>query len=211
MSQSTHPAPAATTPVIEIRDLHKAYGQLEVIKGVSLTAPRGHVISLIGSSGSGKSTLLRCCNLLEDSQKGDILFEDEAVRWQGSGAALILKELLPGRALSDLGLRRPAGQDREGRGHSDPVSLENLQSIDADYMFFGTLGGSSIEDPNAGGTTDIKGGEKALAEAEKVPGFTELNAYQNDRIILVDGSSWTSTGGPILMNSIIDDVLKALA
>ena len=89
MSQSTHPAPAATTPDIEIRDLHKAYGQLEVIKGVSLTAPRGHVISLIGSSGSGKSTLLRCCNLLEDSQKGDILFEDEAVRWQGSGLARV--------------------------------------------------------------------------------------------------------------------------
>ncbi|RCW77995.1 ABC transporter ATP-binding protein [Paracoccus lutimaris] len=89
MSQSTHPAPAATTPVIEIRDLHKAYGQLEVIKGVSLTAPRGHVISLIGSSGSGKSTLLRCCNLLEDSQKGDILFEDEAVRWQGTGLARV--------------------------------------------------------------------------------------------------------------------------
>lgn len=132
------------------------------------------------------------------------------VRWQGTGAALILKELLPGRALTDLGLKRPANQDREGRGHSDPVSLENLKSIDADYMFFGTLGGSSIENPNAGGTTDIKGGEKALAEAEKVPGFTELSAYQNDHIILVDGSSWTSTGGPILMNSIVDDVLEAL-
>lgn len=132
------------------------------------------------------------------------------VRWQGTGAALILKELLPGRALTDLGLKRPANQDREGRGHSDPVSLENLKSIDADYMFFGTLGGSSIENPNAGGTTDITGGEKALAEAEKVPGFTELSAYQNDHIILVDGSSWTSTGGPILMNSIIDDVLEAL-
>ena len=80
---------APDTPVIEIRDLHKAYGQLEVIKGVSLTAPRGHVISLIGSSGSGKSTLLRCCNLLEDSQQGDILFENEAVRWQGSGLARV--------------------------------------------------------------------------------------------------------------------------
>lgn len=133
------------------------------------------------------------------------------VRWQGNGAALILKELLPGRALTDLGLERPANQDREGRGHSDPVSLENLQDIDADYMFFGTLGGSSIENPNAGGTTDIEGGEKALAEAEAVPGFTELKAYRNDRIIIVDGSAWTSTGGPILMNSIIDDVLAALA
>ncbi len=74
-------------PVIEIRNLHKAYGALEVLKGVSLSAPRGHVISLIGSSGSGKSTLLRCANLLEDSQQGDILFEGEAVTWKGTGAA----------------------------------------------------------------------------------------------------------------------------
>ncbi|MBT9383145.1 amino acid ABC transporter ATP-binding protein [Pseudooceanicola sp. CBS1P-1] len=70
-------------PVIEIRDLHKSYGELEVLKGVSLTAHRGDVISLIGSSGSGKSTLLRCANLLEDSQSGEILFKGEAVHWKG--------------------------------------------------------------------------------------------------------------------------------
>lgn len=72
-----------TVPVIEIRDLHKSYGALEVLKGVSLAAPRGHVLSLIGSSGSGKSTLLRCVNLLEDSQSGEILFEGEEVHWRG--------------------------------------------------------------------------------------------------------------------------------
>lgn len=71
--------------VIEIRGLHKAYGSIEVLKGVDLTAPRGHVISLIGSSGSGKSTLLRCSNLLEDSQQGDVIFEGEPVRWRGKG------------------------------------------------------------------------------------------------------------------------------
>ncbi|MCU0908628.1 MAG: amino acid ABC transporter ATP-binding protein [Rhodobacteraceae bacterium] len=75
--------PAA--PVIQIRNLHKSYGALEVLKGVDMTAPRGHVVSLIGSSGSGKSTLLRCANLLEDSQDGEILFEGEAVRWSGTG------------------------------------------------------------------------------------------------------------------------------
>lgn len=76
---------SSSAPVIEIRDLHKAYGQLEVIKGVSLAAHRGQVVSLIGSSGSGKSTLLRCANLLEDSQQGDVLFEGEAVKWKGQG------------------------------------------------------------------------------------------------------------------------------
>lgn len=73
------------TPVIEIRDLHKSYGALEVLKGVDLVAERGHVVSLIGSSGSGKSTLLRCANLLEDSQQGEILFEGEPITWRGHG------------------------------------------------------------------------------------------------------------------------------
>lgn len=72
-------------PVIEIRDLHKSYGVLEVLKGVSINAQKGDVIALIGSSGSGKSTLLRCCNLLEDSQQGEILFKGEPVRWKGQG------------------------------------------------------------------------------------------------------------------------------
>ncbi len=75
------------TPVIAIRDLHKRFGALEVLRGVDLTAHRGHVVSLIGSSGSGKSTLLRCCNLLEISQQGEIRFEGEPVRWTGEGLA----------------------------------------------------------------------------------------------------------------------------
>ena len=74
-----------TAPVIEIRGLHKSYGSLDVLKGVDLSAPRGHVVSLIGSSGSGKSTLLRCANLLELSQQGEILFEGEPIQWRGEG------------------------------------------------------------------------------------------------------------------------------
>lgn len=74
-------------PVIEMKNLHKAYGSLEVIKGVDITAQKGQVIALIGSSGSGKSTLLRCCNLLEDSQQGEVVFKGEPVIWKGSGNA----------------------------------------------------------------------------------------------------------------------------
>ena len=50
---------------LEVQDLHKRYGSHEVLKGVSLAAKAGDVISIIGSSGSGKSTFLRCINLLE--------------------------------------------------------------------------------------------------------------------------------------------------
>ena len=74
-----------TPPVIEIRNLHKSFGTLEVLKGVDITARRGDVVSLIGSSGSGKSTILRCANLLEDSQQGELIFKGEPVLWKGAG------------------------------------------------------------------------------------------------------------------------------
>ncbi|ARJ68367.1 ABC transporter ATP-binding protein [Paracoccus contaminans] len=77
--------PATSGPVIRIAGLHKAYGLLEVLKGVDLVAEKGSVVTLIGSSGSGKSTLLRCCNLLELSQSGEIVIEGEPVRWMKEG------------------------------------------------------------------------------------------------------------------------------
>jgi iron complex transport system substrate-binding protein len=132
------------------------------------------------------------------------------VRWQGGGASLILGELPAGQALTDLGLARPPAQSGRGRGHSEPVSTENLDQIDADYMFFGTIGGASVSNPDAGGATDTAEAARALTQAVELPGFTDLQAYQAGRIILVDGSSWTSTGGPMLMKAIVDDVREAL-
>lgn len=83
-----HPAPSDTTSasqsVIELTDIHKSYGELEVLKGISLKANRGDVTALIGSSGSGKSTLLRCANLLEIPVSGDIDFIGERVKWKNS-------------------------------------------------------------------------------------------------------------------------------
>lgn len=58
--------------MIEIDNVHKAYGDLEVVKGVSLTVKKGEVVSIIGGSGSGKSTLLMCINGLEPIQRGKI-------------------------------------------------------------------------------------------------------------------------------------------
>ena len=72
----TPPPPAR----LDIEDLHKSYGALEVLKGISLTARAGDVISIIGSSGSGKSTLLRCINLLERPQAARIWVGGEQMR-----------------------------------------------------------------------------------------------------------------------------------
>lgn len=65
---------------LEIQDLHKRYGTHEVLKGVSLEAKAGDVISIIGSSGSGKSTFLRCINLLEQPNEGRILLNGEQLK-----------------------------------------------------------------------------------------------------------------------------------
>ncbi|PIE47160.1 MAG: histidine/lysine/arginine/ornithine ABC transporter ATP-binding protein [Gammaproteobacteria bacterium] len=65
---------------LNLINIHKNYGALEVLKGVSLTAHDGDVISILGSSGSGKSTLLRCVNLLENPSAGQIIVgQDELV------------------------------------------------------------------------------------------------------------------------------------
>jgi polar amino acid transport system ATP-binding protein len=62
-------------PPIEIEDLHKSFGKLEVLRGVDLSVSTGEVICIIGPSGSGKSTLLRCVNLLEVPSDGRVLIE----------------------------------------------------------------------------------------------------------------------------------------
>jgi len=74
---------------LQALDIHKRYGQNEVLKGVSLNACAGDVISIIGSSGSGKSTFLRCINLLEQPQQGRILVAGEELQLRpGPGGAL---------------------------------------------------------------------------------------------------------------------------
>ncbi len=69
-------------PELIIENLHKSYGNNEVLKGVSLQVEKGEVMSLIGSSGSGKSTLLRCLNLLEHPNQGSMTFGGEKIDLQ---------------------------------------------------------------------------------------------------------------------------------
>jgi octopine/nopaline transport system ATP-binding protein len=68
-----------TVPAVGVRDLHKRFSGLEVLKGISLDAYEGDVISILGASGSGKSTLLRCINLLEIPEQGDIAVDGETI------------------------------------------------------------------------------------------------------------------------------------
>ena len=77
-SSQTQPQASPWTPdqpLVSIRDVHKSFGKLEVLKGISLDVRQGEVICVIGPSGSGKSTLIRCINALNDIQSGSIKVE----------------------------------------------------------------------------------------------------------------------------------------
>ncbi|MCM2396397.1 ATP-binding cassette domain-containing protein [Rhizobium sp. S95] len=70
---------------IDVRDLHKRFGPLEVLKGVSLSAKQGDVIAIIGGSGSGKSTFLRCINMLELPSAGSVTIHGETISMKKDG------------------------------------------------------------------------------------------------------------------------------
>lgn len=88
MLLSTNPPPkknaerpnwTSDMPLISIRDVHKSFGDVEVLKGISFDVTKGEVVCIIGPSGSGKSTLIRCINGLSNIQKGSITVEGQEV------------------------------------------------------------------------------------------------------------------------------------
>ena len=82
MSTPEYPS-ASDIPVVELRDVHKSFGALEVLKGVSFSVRSGEVVCVIGPSGSGKSTLIRCINALVPINSGSIRVEGQEVNDPG--------------------------------------------------------------------------------------------------------------------------------
>ena len=72
----------STAEAVVVNDLHKSFGELEVLKGISLNARDHDVVSIIGASGSGKSTFLRCINLLELPSRGTITVNGESIKFK---------------------------------------------------------------------------------------------------------------------------------
>ena len=81
---SDRPVVPPGKPLIEVEDLHKSFGELQVLKGITTTIRKGEVVVVIGPSGGGKSTFLRCLNLLETPTSGRIWFGGEEIVSGGS-------------------------------------------------------------------------------------------------------------------------------
>nr|WGD05662.1 griseobactin-binding lipoprotein [Streptomyces sp. R818] len=121
------------------------------------------------------------------------------VRWQDGAPSVVGKgDGVVASTLQALGATRPKDQQGASTGHSEPVSLEKLSTIDGDWLFFGTLG-------------DKADGEKAYGEARKVTNFGKLNAEKSKHVVVVEGSAWNSAGGPLSAQVVLDDLKGALA
>ncbi|BCT33928.1 amino acid ABC transporter ATP-binding protein [Pseudomonas protegens] len=92
--------------IIEARDLHKSFGALQILKGISLSVRRGEVVVLIGASGSGKTTFIRCINLLEQIQSGLIRVNGRAMgyRERADGSLVRDSERNIARQRRDIGM-----------------------------------------------------------------------------------------------------------
>lgn len=122
--------------------------------------------------------------------------EVSIVRWNPTGPGIMQREAFASLVLSDLGMVRPAGQQTPGFSHSEPLSIEQLGQIDADWLFLGTL--------NADGAA-------ALEQARKNPLWQQLSVVKNQHVVEVDGTIWTSRGGPLAALIVLDTVKSAMA
>ena len=78
----------------------------------------------------------------------------------------------------------------------------NLKSVEGDWMFFGA--------PGTPGTSGLRAAREAYKNARDTPGFTKVKAVRKGHVVPVDGSAWTSAGGPIAEREVVDDVARAL-
>ncbi len=134
------------------------------------------------------------------------------VRWSGVGLPDVIPAgLAAGRTLTALGLRRPGTQSQTGPGHAVPISLENLDQLDADWMFFASLGAGGPSGGAKAASAGVAASRRALALARGTPGFENLNVVKAGHVEVVDGSAWTSAGGPLAEGIVLDDVQRAMA
>ncbi len=122
--------------------------------------------------------------------------EVSIVRWNPQGPVTMLYDAFSSLIIRDLGLARPQTQQGAGYAHTDTLSLEMVDRLDADWIFVGTL------NPD---------GAAALEQAQQNVLFQNMGAAQAGHVTGIDGAIWTSRGGPLASLLVLDDVRAALA
>ncbi|MCV0352504.1 MULTISPECIES: amino acid ABC transporter ATP-binding protein [unclassified Nitratireductor] len=150
--------------MIEVRDIHKSYGPVEVIRGISFDVEPGEVVCIIGPSGSGKSTILRCLNGLETYQKGDIRIDGQRVDPEDKSIKAIRQRVSMVFQRFNLFPHRTAIENvMEG-----PIYVKGMSRAEAREMAAGYLKKVGLEDKMESYPGNLSGGQQqrvAIARA----------------------------------------------
>jgi len=128
--------------VIEIQDVRKSFGQLEVIKGVTMEVAKGEVVSVIGGSGSGKSTLLMCINGLEPIGKGRILVDGTDVHGRGTDLNKLRRKIgivfqqwnaFPHLTVLENVMLAPRKVLRKSRADAEAIAIDKLSHVGLEH------------------------------------------------------------------------------
>lgn len=150
--------------MIKVENLHKNYGKLEVLKGISTTIEAGEVVAIIGPSGSGKSTFLRCMNLLENPTSGKILVGDQDVTDKKTNIMKVRQNV--GMVFQHFHLF-PHKTVLENLTYA-PIKVKGLSKADAEKIAFDLLDKVGLAEKAKEYPTRLSGGQKqrvAIARA----------------------------------------------
>jgi polar amino acid transport system ATP-binding protein len=150
--------------VIKVENLHKNYGKLEVLKGITSTIKAGEVVAIIGPSGSGKSTFLRCMNLLENPTSGRILVGDQDVTDKKTNIMKVRQNV--GMVFQHFHLF-PHKTVLENLTYA-PIKVKGLSKADAEKIAFDLLDKVGLAEKAKEYPTRLSGGQKqrvAIARA----------------------------------------------
>jgi ABC-type polar amino acid transport system ATPase subunit len=184
-------------PMIELRDVHKSFGSLHVLKGISMRVNRAEVVVVIGPSGSGKSTLLRCVNRLETVDQGEVVVDGQSLSAPGIDVNRIRTEI--GVVFQSFNLFPHLNVLRNLT--LAPMSVRKLDRHAAEIRARALLEKVGIPDKADARPTELSGGQQqrvAIARA----------LCMEPKIMLFDEP--TSALDPEMIKEVLD-VMKALA
>ena len=155
----------------------------------------------LGREAEAEAFLKRYAERLQESRARLAAHQGERlsiVRWNPKGPSYMHGSTFASSVVTEMGLTRPPHQIGDHTPHSAALSLESLNLLDGDWLVIGTLSTS-------GDAVD------AMRQAEQTPAFQQLTAIRGKRFAAVDGSLWTSVGGPQAALGVIADVERLLA
>ncbi|WP_110455864.1 amino acid ABC transporter ATP-binding protein [Shewanella algidipiscicola] len=183
--------------MIKITNLHKSFGDNQVLKGISQHIARGEVVSVIGPSGSGKSTFLRCINLLEQPTEGDIVIDGQSITAKGACIDKLRQKV--GMVFQNFNLfpHKTVMQNIT----LAPVKLGLMSQVEADRQAVELLAQVGLQDKANAYPASLSGGQKQrVAIARALAMQPELMLFDEP----------TSALDPEMVGDVLD-VMKSLA